>query len=1856
MGYSALQRAAKLNIERKRRLRRHRVVSILAAIVVFCTTYALILPAITMEPTYFCGKEEHTHTDECYGYVTCETLICAPGLHSHDGECLDENGYVACGMADYFIHSHNSFCYNNDGKLICTLKEISEHIHTDNCYEAPSVPVTEAVIAEEPVTEIQNEASDGTEAITEEITEAPSAEPDSADSIGVVSEEAEGDSSSEGSRVLICTRELLCAHIHNIGCYDENERVICGSDELLVHNHTKKCIGEGEEKVLLCEKEEHKHDDILCVTNPDADIESAEDWEATLPSQRTGKLSADFMAVAKSQIGYTESDKNISADAAGKICGYTRYGAWYGTPHGAWNANFVNFCMYYTNEKTFAGLSSAGPEAMHLLWNSKELFVRSTEYSGSIGDLIFIDMNRNFSADFVGIVSGFDGSSPVAIFGDWENAVTETVINDSSIIMGFGLTSEIPEEGFGGSFFNDSTDTDEIKDEDSANDTNGKITVEGAGDTSSFDRLGDSGFYTYWEQFLTDDNSTPSKNTSNKSSGTFSLKSPVMMNSAPVIYGLDNPSSESSDVQIDEYGGTNSSADGLVHVSKTIAPTELENIFDITLTVDTQTNLEIFKTDPDMSIVIVMDISNTMRTNYGNVSRYEAAVVAAESFIDKFEANAPEGTNANLGFVAFNTSAHEIFELQECTTTSQATALKNEMRQDTGAIINASGYADSATRFTNIEAGLAMGYDMLQSVDSHNEFIIFLSDGFPTTYMKTGTTTYEGYDPNCTSGTPGRDGVFYDSVNKTYCLYGTSYSDKAAIRAHAKADEIKAQGAKIFSIGVDVGGQSLQTYINVGTGNNFSVVDRTGTTYDIGDPSSTDAFPNWLGNSIGSGYYYDSNNSDQLEAAFQQIFDEIKSLQIESTTSIWAAVDPLPIHNDDNKYIEFIHFYDKDGNPQESLSGTYSENGENSAVLESGTKDSIHWDLKESGYTTTVSGNTTHYKHSVTYRVRITNEAKDFTEGTIYDTNDITTLTYQNVVTTNDKPEYSEIRSIEFPIPAVHAYETEFSFDKIDHNSLKMEGIEFVLTHDTEKCNICHGDGTPTDITPYKAVSGRNGKVSFTDVASGHIYKLEETVPENFRTNGDTYTVTVSYDELLITVTHPDGTSEPWVNNTAVIENIPIYIPESQSLLITKDVNSLNGDEISDLLLDSAKFTFRVMASDAEGNAYDTFFLLPGTPYSIIQSGNTVGTGIVASDGTFTLKAGQTVLFSDLLTTGNGEYYVVEELISDKESGSIATVRYTVKAEEKTPDSSEYGVYTAYTTEAFDKHSTESLVFRNTIDTEKFGSFTVTKMLGSTGFSSDETFTMEVYIDSRPVAVGTVYTVGGETRTVTEEGIITLKANETAVFNELLPGTPYSVREIVGNSASDSDKTIVNAALYKDVAISSNGEEDSAYRITDGVKNNSNYYWEGGRSPSYFIVDLGAKYNLSYFRVYNYWKDGRSYDYNIYTSLDGSDYSLVYQQSSVKATSSGTRFNLSEEVTARYVKVEMPNGSTQNVYCHCVEFEAYGYIPDESTCMVTYSGTVSTGGTLNATANGVSGLVPADGSADITVTNTKYPFSVSFPIRKTALDNEGEKSFSFTIEQVQNNTWKKISDIGGTTITVTDSETGESFVNLGYSSGTTGTYYYKVSEIKGEDSFFYDENFYIVEVTAYDSYALITGVTKNGTEELTSEDISFVNTRKTALYVSKLVDSNDRTGEFSFSALITLDGEPVTLPEPPEDANYTVEGNIITFTLKDGEYVFIDNLPYGAKIKVEEILSEDNEFSVFYRIDGDEGGLISGSSVTLDLNDDTEHVHFINKAYYEIPATGGFGATPYTVTGTVLIISSFFALLYFRRKREVCCG
>lgn len=63
-----------------------RIVTILSCIVVFCTAYALIIPAVTMSRDTACGKEEHTHTEACYDENGA--LICGREEHTHTDACL----------------------------------------------------------------------------------------------------------------------------------------------------------------------------------------------------------------------------------------------------------------------------------------------------------------------------------------------------------------------------------------------------------------------------------------------------------------------------------------------------------------------------------------------------------------------------------------------------------------------------------------------------------------------------------------------------------------------------------------------------------------------------------------------------------------------------------------------------------------------------------------------------------------------------------------------------------------------------------------------------------------------------------------------------------------------------------------------------------------------------------------------------------------------------------------------------------------------------------------------------------------------------------------------------------------------------------------------------------------------------------------------------------------------------------------------------------------------------------------------------------------------------------------------------------------------------------------------------------------------------------------------------------------------------------------------------------------------------------------------------------------------------------------------------------------------------------------
>lgn len=114
-----------------------RVVTVLSCIVVFCTTYALILPAVTMTQQTFCGKQAHVHTPEdCYERV----LICGqeqaePAEHVHTDACYQEQAILICGAAEgEGAHLHTQDCFDEAGNAVCGLDESAGHEHTDDCY------------------------------------------------------------------------------------------------------------------------------------------------------------------------------------------------------------------------------------------------------------------------------------------------------------------------------------------------------------------------------------------------------------------------------------------------------------------------------------------------------------------------------------------------------------------------------------------------------------------------------------------------------------------------------------------------------------------------------------------------------------------------------------------------------------------------------------------------------------------------------------------------------------------------------------------------------------------------------------------------------------------------------------------------------------------------------------------------------------------------------------------------------------------------------------------------------------------------------------------------------------------------------------------------------------------------------------------------------------------------------------------------------------------------------------------------------------------------------------------------------------------------------------------------------------------------------------------------------------------------------------------------------------------------------------------------------------------------------------------------------------------------------------------
>ena len=634
--------------------------------------------------------------------------------------------------------------------------------------------------------------------------------------------------------------------------------------------------------------------------------------------------------------------------------------------------------------------------------------------------------------------------------------------------------------------------------------------------------------------------------------------------------------------QVIKKGGSNTSDynDG-VAVSKTIEESSLENYFDITLTVETNSKIEEIVKAQDLAVVLVMDISNTM--NYGltgeNASsgdtRLSVAKNSVKDFISKFYEYSKDT----------NTVRQSASDLNKSITAIKAPGTAGEDQK----------YRE--IRWTNMEAGLKRANDLLTTTSVKNKYVIFLTDGLPTTYIKSG---YIGYTPRLASHNKNQnyiEGNFYNFEQNIAIgadiNAGTNYSEWGARKAEVQAYNMKNNGIKIYSIGVGITGQYTLYHLQYANNKAYtSTVDTdtelnnykytTNTTYKkpryytvlpgINTPSkkinpnnnlynNTDYYKTWLSEYIGSDslesstkkYYYDSDNKEALENAYKKIFEDIKEMTSKEINASWVAEDPMNIEGT-TKNIQYIGLYDDKGNLKESIN-INNENESNTAAYNSDS-DTITWDLKNSTREEIIKTENgekiTYYKYKVKYRIRLQNEQSEFKDQENYLTNGITTLDYIVMEKKSGMTYRTEKRKINFPIPEITGYLGNLSINKVSNYGNKpLEGVTFKLVH-SSACP-CLEERKHIDNNYYLTVtSNQEGIVYFNNIPSGHKYKLYEDITSDLYEKDNTeYEVEVSY-----------GVATTNINNNTIINN-----HKTRNLSIYKSVKGITTDKNFELII-----------------------------------------------------------------------------------------------------------------------------------------------------------------------------------------------------------------------------------------------------------------------------------------------------------------------------------------------------------------------------------------------------------------------------------------------------------------------------------------------------------------------------------------------------------------------------------------------------------------------------------------------------------------------------------------------------------------
>ena len=371
--------------ENRHTLRRYTAfVLALAMITTLFVNWQLHGVGISMTAQYQCGEEEHTHTADCYTKV----LTC--GYEEGELENADE---VAAAEADqpsaeedimplslepqieFVPHEHTDDCYTEVQTLTCMEEE---HVHGDDCFD----PEDGSLICDK-FEHTHDESCHTTEyELTCGLQDGE-----------LVEQVVEPTQSAELAAMAVAEPVALAPMVDTV--------------EPIYHHHTDACY----EEVLTCPLPEHQHT-VACLSDTSADLETPEEWQAAnAEAVISGNWAEDLVSVAKTQLGYEQSEKNFEIDPADGVTlrYYSRYGQSYGNPYGEWDVMFLSYCLKYAGIPQSAIPQEASVLALRSSMSDMEWLLDGE--GGSSADVGDIVIYNKYVTRTVAVDSSADGAA-----------------------------------------------------------------------------------------------------------------------------------------------------------------------------------------------------------------------------------------------------------------------------------------------------------------------------------------------------------------------------------------------------------------------------------------------------------------------------------------------------------------------------------------------------------------------------------------------------------------------------------------------------------------------------------------------------------------------------------------------------------------------------------------------------------------------------------------------------------------------------------------------------------------------------------------------------------------------------------------------------------------------------------------------------------------------------------------------------------------------------------------------------------------------------------------------------------------------------------------------------------------------------------------------------------------------------------------------------------------------------------------------------------------------------------------------------------------------------------------------------